>query len=640
MPITASALALEVASKGFGTLFSELIKLAFKDPKKTDKRPNLPASRFQSHLENTFKRCTKMKTLISRDAPVDLLVQYVNILFSTRQKDKEVQIDDYELIDQIRHKKRVAVIGTAGGGKTVFMKYLWISYFVDSQGRIPIFLELRRMNDLTSPDVVNFIFRNVLTADEEVGVDSFVKAIAEGLFIFVFDGFDEVAEDKRIDIERQIFELSSRYRENIVIVSGRPDDRFASWQDFTTYKVQPLEKEKVIELIQKIEFDKIIKDKFISELKKELYNQHRSFLSTPLLATIMLLTFQHYAEIPEKMHLFYDWAFDTLFSKHDALKEAYNRKKYTNYSIDIFKRRLSCFCLITYIDQKYEFTRDELLQYLNKSAKMDDTAVDTELFCRDLLESVCIMQQDGLDIIFTHRSFQEYFTAYCLARMEKSKLTFLMPKLAERRSDSVFLMTFDINRDLFEDSYVLSMINKTKKRIKALPSNYQALNVCKLFGEAIIVDNVTVENRKRALIIFEKRETNDDVSGFRRFSQIIYNSYYKSNESNLQRYRTLDEEAAKKWPIELDKSEEGKKSGRMRRSFVLYYNIDGGWRGRLASNETATSDEIRSMSEWFETTGYASWILAMFKCFQDLLADVPKQRRRRGRNVCELLGIG
>ena len=37
-------------------------------------------------------------------------------------------------------------------------------------------------------------------------------------------------------------------------------------------------------------------------------------------------------------------------------------------------------------------------------------------FLRDLLKSVCVMQIEGVEYTFTHRSFQEYFAAYFISR--------------------------------------------------------------------------------------------------------------------------------------------------------------------------------------------------------------------------------
>ncbi len=77
---------------------------------------------------------------------------------------------------------------------------------------------------------------------------------------------------------------------------------------------------------------------------------------------MMLLTFSSYADMPEKIHVFYDQAFDTLFSRHDATKEAFKRERNTKYSIDVFKRYLSYLCLITYNENKTDFSETSCLK--------------------------------------------------------------------------------------------------------------------------------------------------------------------------------------------------------------------------------------------------------------------------------------
>ena len=96
---------------------------------------------------------------------------------------------------------------------------------------------------------------------------------------------------------------------------------------------------------------------------------------------------------------------------------------------------------------------------------------------KDLLESICILQEDGLEIGFAHRSFQEYFAAVYLVNMPQDKLKELLPQLARRGTDSVFTMMNDMNHDLFESSYVIPMINKTHRLTKALKDKPTAVEI-------------------------------------------------------------------------------------------------------------------------------------------------------------------
>jgi predicted NACHT family NTPase len=366
-------------------------------------------------------------------------------------------LDDFAIIDTIISDKSVVVSGAAGCGKSMFMRYFWVSYFVDSKGRIPLFVELRNLNSLEQSDLLTFSYHNTVSHSSELGDRGrsiFNSTVEEGQFIFIFDGFDELNDAKREAVELQILYLSQA-RKNVIVVSGRPDRRFQAWQQFTVYNVEPLSKEKAVLLIERIDFDRAVKKKFVQELRKNLYENHRDFASRPLLLTMMLLTYNSFADIPEKIHVFYDQAFDTLFCRHDATKEAFKRQKYTNYSIDDFKRLLSYFSITTYIDQAFEFTDATLLEYIKLSADMYGfREVNCELFAKDLLESVSILQRDGLNIKFSHRSFQEYFSAYALVRLSRNVVQSLFVECSFRNRDSVMSMVFDMNKAFIEDNYI------------------------------------------------------------------------------------------------------------------------------------------------------------------------------------------
>ncbi len=207
----------------------------------------------------------------------------------------------------------------------MFMRYLWIACSVEPRGKIPIYIELRKYNDITDGDFVTYIFNSVVDNPDVETRQLFDRAIKEGQFIFIFDVYDEIKRSKRVDCEKTILDFGQT--DNVTVVSGRPDDTYLAWQIFSLYEMMPLSLEQTVKLIENIDFDKVVKRKFTSQLKKHLYQYHTDLASRPLLATMMLLTFSSFAEIPDKIHVFYDQAFDTLFSRHDATKEALEGKE-------------------------------------------------------------------------------------------------------------------------------------------------------------------------------------------------------------------------------------------------------------------------------------------------------------------------
>lgn len=243
-------------------------------------------------------------------------------------------------------------------------------------------------------------------------------SLKAGKLILLLDGFDEISYDKKQDYESEILSLSNKYPKSLIVISSRPDDCFGSWEEFYVFYTRPLDKNQAIDLISKINYDIETKNQFITALSKSLYEQHTEFLSNPLLLTIMLLTYEQFAGIPEKLHIFYEQAFDTLYYKHDALKSLYKRKSFSGIAIDEFKQLLSTFCMITYSKRKMSFTSKELNEYLIDALKVENSNLNHEIFKKDLLKTVCILQKDGLNYTFSHRSFQEFFTAKFISKSQ------------------------------------------------------------------------------------------------------------------------------------------------------------------------------------------------------------------------------
>ncbi|ATY30791.1 NACHT domain-containing protein [Sphingomonas psychrotolerans] len=372
---------------------------------------------FSHHLQTTFDKCYKIKTLIYRDEPVELLSQYVSIKLGL----KKAKLTDNYIIENLEEYKNVIVQGGGGSGKTMFMKYLALCRFENPRGRIPIFIELRTLDYTKGKPIEQLIFEDSTSKKSKMTFDNFEKALTGGLFLIVLDGLDEVDPEYRESIHKQIIKIPAKYPDNILIISSREDASLSGWARFYCFRVLPLDKRQVTSVIKKINFDKTIKEKFLKDLAAHLYKKHESFLTNPLLATIMLLRYDQFANAGDKIHIFYDQAFETLFFKHDLSKGVYERKRYTNISVDDFKRFFSAFCFSSYAKNKYAFSRSELIAFIEKSLKYCGISAQPAAVLRDLFESVCIIQEDGLLYTFVHRSFQEYFAALFVATYRGEK---------------------------------------------------------------------------------------------------------------------------------------------------------------------------------------------------------------------------
>ena len=141
-------------------------------------RSPYPKLNFTAHIQYAYDRCTQVKTLVNPDRPVALLESYVNLSYQCG----EHVIDEYDLIEEIFAKKRVVISSTGGGGKSMFMRYLWISCSVQPRGKIPLFIELRKINEFQNVDFNTFLFHSCASSTAGDAREIFFQALREGQF--------------------------------------------------------------------------------------------------------------------------------------------------------------------------------------------------------------------------------------------------------------------------------------------------------------------------------------------------------------------------------------------------------------------------------------------------------------------------
>jgi predicted NACHT family NTPase len=320
MEPTITTLATTVAAKGFTGLMAGLIEKYFRNKtsallgaKKDEVETDL-----RDHMEVVFEKCITTKTIIN-DTPVNLLEIYVDQRFG--RKGTPDVVDQYNMVEMIKVSgKSFVLTGTGGGGKSFFMKYLWLSFLEDNGGRLPLFIEIRQINSSSTVNISDFLYHSVVRTGATISQRNFDRAIKAGEIILFLDGFDEIVPEKRVDAEYQIQQLRENNPKLTIVMTSRPDDRFSGWHQFQHIEVMPMLKKEAELLISRAQYDEPSKARLLKRIKTGLYESHESFLSTPLLAYMMLLTIARNPDIPNKMSAFYELAFEALYNRHDTAK--------------------------------------------------------------------------------------------------------------------------------------------------------------------------------------------------------------------------------------------------------------------------------------------------------------------------------
>jgi hypothetical protein len=457
---------------------------------------------FTQFLDRNYKLHKNVKTFLNKSEPVDIRKAHVetDLIFSNSV------VPYAQFYDNLKRQRYVIITGIAGSGKTMFMKHLFVTLYENSIAKIPILVELRRLNQQTS--ILEYVYTQISDIIPSFNRNQFDYSLRAGKFILLLDGFDELSHEYRDQFcEEIVHDLYYKYYNLIIVISSRPNDKFSAWDEFHVGKIAPLNRDQITDLVSRQEFEEAIKKNFLNGLDKGLDNTHRQLVSNPLLCTLMLMTYDQFAELPAKMHIYYERAFDVLFMKHDAVKSGYWRKFYTGLKIDEVKRVMSTFCLLSFLDDSAAMSEKTALGYADRALKLEEFKEDPRDFLADLVESVCVLLRDGLDYSFIHRSFQEYFVALFLAERQSPGVKVLIDRIVNQYGNyNVVGLLFELNRDLFETKYFGDQLLECRQLVSHVDLQKDPGKLLKLAVDKIIV--------REAIIALPERPTKSDETEF------------------------------------------------------------------------------------------------------------------------------
>ncbi|KGO88634.1 hypothetical protein Q765_01660 [Flavobacterium rivuli WB 3.3-2 = DSM 21788] len=413
-------------------------------------------------LENYYDKYSNTKTFIYRDEKADFYDIYYPVTLKNRGKSI-FKITDLKHL--FNNNDYITIIGTAGSGKSMLMKHIFLST-INQSYKIPIVLELRNLNDYDG-SLFDYISESLLS-NKLVKSKNFIERIlSKGNFLFLFDGYDEIYSSNKNKTTNEIENFVDLYNKNIFVITSRPGANCESLQRFNNFYVEPLTDQQIKDFITqqyKYQDDKESIEKVVAVIENPLNRDYKDYLTNPLLLSMFIFTFNNYPELPRSKNKFYWNVFDTLCTKHDTFtkKGSWLHERKSGLLNEDFENILKWFSYITLFKGRYNFDEKYLKTNFSEIIKKLDLKINLEDLIYDLNVSISILILDGTDYTFPHKSLQEYFCALLIKELnENQKEKIYTEKFANLSHNSTggnlnfFKLCYELDKSSFLKYYLI-----------------------------------------------------------------------------------------------------------------------------------------------------------------------------------------
>lgn len=362
---------------------------------------------------------------------------------------------------------KLMVLGKPGSGKTTLLQHIAMKCNSCEllPDRVPIFIRLKNFaSDISETD--NFNLLSYISS--ELGRSNISKQQVETLLhhgkaLILLDGLDELKQEDKGEVLKQIRKFSEEYDKNHFIITCRIGAVSYQFEEFTNIEIADFDSYQIEAFAQKWfvnvarnshQTGKLLAAQLIEKLQLTENRHICELAKTPLLLHLICSVFQAKSDFPAKRSDLYKQALDILLVRWDEAKGIKRDEIYQELPLHHKLKVLNQIATVTFEQGQYFFPQSNvqhyIVDYLRSLPIAQTDPEELQLISEAVLKSICV--HNGLLVerargiySFSHLSFQEYLTARnIVASFEPQvlhlNLTRLTSHMTEPRWREVFLL--------------------------------------------------------------------------------------------------------------------------------------------------------------------------------------------------------